>query len=176
MIGRIKPYWALFCQLIKKVKYVHCMFMFLVFHFPHPSISVLLYLTSLFHLAWIHIYGWVGVGCSSGVLQTKARRVWVKLLWPSLFISSRLWLKHWLWPFKKSAPFSLTNCKAFIGKWKYLQPCSARSQAWRTGLSASDMKHLGRNSSGPNLGWLKRFSAVWITYLLFCLFTLDCGQ
>lgn len=66
--------------------------------------------------------GALGVWCSSGALQTKLKWLWVKLLWPYLFISSRLSLKHWLWPFRNSVLFSLTNCKAW--HWKVKIPAA----------------------------------------------------
>lgn len=59
-----------------------------------------------------------GFRCGSGALQTKAKRVRVKLLWPHLFISSCLWLEHCLRPFSDSVLFSLTNRKAWRRKAK----------------------------------------------------------
>lgn len=107
-----------------------------------------------------------GVRCSSGALQTKAEGRQVKLLWPVLFISSRLWRKHCLWPFSSAVLFFLTSRQAW--RWKVKVPAvKFRPTSGVTDRPVSKRHETPVSEKQPaKLSLLSCFIAVWFYYLL----------
>lgn len=119
---------------------------------------------------------WVRWGSSVAQVccRQRQRDVWVKLLWTRLFNSIRLWLKHWPWPFSDSLLFSLTNGKAWSQESE--STCSRVPAGLRRDRQACQQATWNTwvgTLAGQRVGLLSCFTAVWISYLLFCPFTLD---
>lgn len=128
---------------------------------PHLSLSALI---SFYHLI-LSLMGFHPQVQCSGALQTKPKGEWAEMLWLHLFICC-------LWAFSKLCAFFFSYMQGMTTESE--STCSRVPPDLRCdGLSGSGMEHLDRSPRQPKLLSLPCLTAVWISYLLFCLFTLD---